>query len=235
MHEKAESLICLVDHRGAGYWLFSNRRWLDPRSPQDLQSLQHNYDNLCACFPVFASVTRPRFLECITAICEEWSKCLHDAQFSSGSASPDADSHGDREESSDERETSDDERDAVGRRIGDRQPPSKRVRPGEAHVGAGSEHQGGECSAGGVGGAGSGGCGSGPYSDSDASGEEGSPGPRASAQYSTGDPHHSDPRPPDHGGLVVAAGVGGGSGGGDSGLGDAPDSESVSGNAIVEL
>ena len=236
VHSAGRHLQCIKllrffrNHRGAGHWLFSNRRLLDPRTPQDLQTLQHNYDNLCNCFPVFASVTRARFLECFTAICTEWSKCLHDAQFGTGSASPDADSPGDHEGSGDQRGTSGDEQDAAGGGTGDWQPPSKRARGGRG--GAGAELEGERASAsGGVGGGGgvSGG-GSWHPSDSDASSDEesDSPGLPASAPHSThdSDPSHSDP-PPNHGASDAAVWTGGGSGGGGGGSGEAPDSESV--------
>ena len=55
--------------RAAGFWLFSRRRWLDPRSPHDLQTLHNNYDALCGSFPAFASVSRQRFLDSLTAVC----------------------------------------------------------------------------------------------------------------------------------------------------------------------
>ena len=232
VHSAGRHLQCIKllrffrNHRGAGHWLFSNRRLLDPRTPQDLQTLQHNYDNLCNCFPVFASVTRARFLECFTAICTEWSKCLHDAQFGTGSASPDEDSHGDREGSSDQRGKSSDGRVAARGGTGTWQPPSKRARGGRG--GAGSElveREGGN----GGGGVGSR-SGSWQFSDSDASSDEesDSPGPPALAPHSTRDldQSHSD-SPPNHDASHAAAGASGGSGGGGGGSGEAPDSESV--------
>jgi hypothetical protein len=58
----------------AGNWLFSSRRWRNPRNPQDRAALIAGYDELVATFPVFSRCSREHFLDTITSFWSSWSR-----------------------------------------------------------------------------------------------------------------------------------------------------------------
>jgi hypothetical protein len=58
----------------AGNWLFSGRRWRNPRNPQDRAALIAGYDSLVATFPDFARCSRDRFLATISSFWSSWSR-----------------------------------------------------------------------------------------------------------------------------------------------------------------
>jgi hypothetical protein len=60
-------------HSTAGNWLFSHRRWRDPRDSEDLEALEREYARLCSSFPRFATAcSKDRFISCIAGICASW-------------------------------------------------------------------------------------------------------------------------------------------------------------------
>ena len=61
--------------RVAGNWLFSGRRWRDPRAADDRAALEAGYDDLVAAFPAFSRCSRDRFLANIADICASWTRC----------------------------------------------------------------------------------------------------------------------------------------------------------------
>ena len=60
--------------RVAGNWLFSYRRWRDPRTADDRAELEAGYDDLVALFPAFARCPRDRFLVVVAEICTSWTR-----------------------------------------------------------------------------------------------------------------------------------------------------------------
>ena len=61
--------------RVAGNWLFSGRRWRDPRAADDRAALEAGYDDLVAAFPAFSRCSRDRFLANVADICASWTCC----------------------------------------------------------------------------------------------------------------------------------------------------------------
>ena len=59
----------------AGNWLFSGRRWRDPRAADDRAALEAGYDDLVAAFPAFSRCSRDRFLANVADICASWTCC----------------------------------------------------------------------------------------------------------------------------------------------------------------
>ena len=65
--------------RNAGNWLFSSRRWLNPRNPQDRDQLKENFDALCDAFPSFAARCEiATFLQTLHEISGAWARFLPD-------------------------------------------------------------------------------------------------------------------------------------------------------------
>ena len=58
--------------RLADNWLFGNRRWLNPRIPEELGILVRRYGEICRAFPMFERCSRQRYIHIITNICSSW-------------------------------------------------------------------------------------------------------------------------------------------------------------------
>ena len=58
----------------AGNWLFSGRRWRDPRNEQDRAVLNAGYDALVARFPAFSRCSHDRYLATISDFSSSWSR-----------------------------------------------------------------------------------------------------------------------------------------------------------------
>ena len=54
--------------RLAGNWLYGNRRWLNPRVPEELSILARKYGEICRAFPMFERCSRERYIEIISEI-----------------------------------------------------------------------------------------------------------------------------------------------------------------------
>ena len=64
----------------AGNWLFSDRRWLDPRVSSEREILEANYDALCTAFPSFRACSKARFIENVGEVCAPWSELIEEAR-----------------------------------------------------------------------------------------------------------------------------------------------------------
>ena len=58
--------------RLADNWLFGNRRWLNPRVPEELSILARKYGEICEAFPMFERCSRDRYIHIIMSICSSW-------------------------------------------------------------------------------------------------------------------------------------------------------------------
>jgi hypothetical protein len=76
----------------AGNWLFSGRRWRNPKSREDRDALIAGYDALVATFPVFSRCSRGHFLKTISGFCSSWPCCTrNDVPTNPDRPSPPAD------------------------------------------------------------------------------------------------------------------------------------------------
>ena len=75
----------------AGNSLFYNRRWLDPRVPDERSILEVNYSALCAAFPSFRACSKEKFLANVMEVCIPWSELTEEACRGSGGAQGRAD------------------------------------------------------------------------------------------------------------------------------------------------
>jgi hypothetical protein len=58
----------------AGHWLFSRRRWLNPRDDDDRRALEEGYHRLCSMLSAFQACPLSTFLQVLARTAESWAR-----------------------------------------------------------------------------------------------------------------------------------------------------------------